>query len=48
MKFKYSVENLLKARNVEPERRPLLGYVTRNNGVTVWSGAFCAVRADAI
>jgi hypothetical protein len=41
---------LLKARNVEPEKQPLLGKgcVTSNNGVTVGSGVFCAVRVEAI
>jgi hypothetical protein len=41
---------LLKARTVEVEKQPLLGNggVTRNNGVTVGSGVFCAVHAEAI
>jgi hypothetical protein len=36
--------HLLKARTVEPEKPPLLGNgcVTRNNGVTVGIGVFCA------
>jgi hypothetical protein len=45
-----TVAYFLKARNVELEKRPLLGNscVTRNNGVTVGSGVFCVVRAEAI
>jgi hypothetical protein len=41
---------LLKVRTVEPEKQPLLdnGCVTRNNGVTIGSSVFCAVRAEAI
>jgi hypothetical protein len=41
---------MLKARTVEPEKQPSLGIgcVTRNNGITVGSGVFCAVRAEAI
>jgi hypothetical protein len=41
---------LLKARTVEPEKRPLSrnGSVTRNNGVNVGIGVFYAVRAEAI
>jgi hypothetical protein len=44
------VAYLLKARTVEPEKQPLLGNggVTRNNGVIVGSGVFCAVRSEAI
>jgi hypothetical protein len=44
------VAYLLKARTVEPEKQPLPGNgcVTRNSGVTVWSGVFCAVHAEAI
>jgi hypothetical protein len=46
----YIMVYLLKARTVEPEKQPLLGNdcVTRSNGVTVESGVFCAVRAEAI
>jgi hypothetical protein len=46
----YIVAYLLKARTVGPEKQPLLGNgcVTRDSGVTVRSGVFCAVRADAI
>jgi hypothetical protein len=45
-----TVEYLLKARIVEPVKRPLLckGYVTRNSGVTVENCVFCAARAQAI
>jgi hypothetical protein len=41
---------LLKARTVEPENQPSLsnGCETRNNGVTVESGVFFAVRTEAI
>jgi hypothetical protein len=41
---------LLKARTVEPGKQSLLGdgCVQRNNGVTVGSGVFYAVRAEAI
>jgi hypothetical protein len=44
------VAYLLKARIVEPEKQPLLsnGCVTGNNGITVRSGVFCAVCAEAI
>jgi hypothetical protein len=44
------VADLLKARTVEPEKQPLIdnGCVTCNNGVTVGSGVFCAIRAEAI
>jgi hypothetical protein len=44
------VAYLLKSRTVEPEKLPLLGNdcVTRNNGVTVGSGVFCAVRTEVI
>jgi hypothetical protein len=43
------VSYLLKARNVESEKQPLLcNYcVTRNHGVNVASGVFFAVRAKA-
>jgi hypothetical protein len=46
----YNVKFFLKARTVEPEKQPFLGngFVTRNNGVAVRSGVFCAVRAGAI
>jgi hypothetical protein len=45
-----AVAYLLKARTVEPEKQTLLGngYVTRNNAVTVGSGVYCAVRAEAM
>jgi hypothetical protein len=45
-----TVAYLLKARTVEPEKQPMLGNgcVTHNNGVTVGSGVFCAVRTEAI
>jgi hypothetical protein len=38
------VTYLLKARIVEPQKQPLLGNgcVTRDNGVSVVSGVFCA------
>jgi hypothetical protein len=38
------------ARTVEPQKQPLLsnGCVTLNNGITLGSGVFCAVRAEAI
>jgi hypothetical protein len=41
---------LLKARTVEQQKQPLLGNgcVTRNNGITVGSGVYCAVRAEAM
>jgi hypothetical protein len=44
------VAYLFKVRIVEPEKQPLLynGCVTRNNGVTVASGVFCADRTKAI
>jgi hypothetical protein len=44
------VAYLLIARTVEPESQPLLGSgcVICNNGVTVGSGVFYAVRAEAI
>jgi hypothetical protein len=44
------VAYLLKVRIEEPEKYPLLrnGCVTRNNGMTVGSSVFCAVRAEAI
>jgi hypothetical protein len=44
----HDVACLLKARNMKPEKQPLLGNgcVTRNTGVTVGSGVFCAVCAD--
>jgi hypothetical protein len=50
VRTKYIMAYLLKARNVEPAKQPLLGNgcVTRNNGVTVGIGIFCAVRAEAI
>jgi hypothetical protein len=40
----------LKAITVEPEKQPLLvdGCVTRNSGVTVGSGVFLAVHAEAV
>jgi hypothetical protein len=49
IKMKCIVARLLKARIVEPEEQSLLGngFVTRNNGVTVGSGVFYAVRADS-
>jgi hypothetical protein len=45
-----NVAYLLKARTVEPGKQPLLGNgcVTRNNGVIVRSGVFCAVRARTL
>jgi hypothetical protein len=45
-----TVAYLLKARIMEPEKQPLLGNgsVTRNNGVTIRTGIFCAVRAETI
>jgi hypothetical protein len=45
-----TVTYLVKARTVKLQKQPLIdnGYVTRNNGVTVESGVFCAVRAEAI
>jgi hypothetical protein len=44
------VEYMLKARTVELEKQQLLGNgcVTRNNGVTVGSGVFCEVSAEAM
>jgi hypothetical protein len=44
------VAYLLKAINVQPEKQQFLGNgcVTRNNGLTVGSGDFYAVRAKAI
>jgi hypothetical protein len=44
------VAYLLTTRTVKPERQPLLGNgcITRNNGVTVGSGVFCAVFTEAI
>jgi hypothetical protein len=41
---------LLKVRTVEPEKQLFLGNgcVTRNNGVTVGTGVFCAVRDEVI
>jgi hypothetical protein len=44
------VTYLFKARNVEPEKQPLIsnGCGTRNSVVTVGSGVFCAVLAEAI
>jgi hypothetical protein len=41
---------LLKARPVDPEKRPLLseGCVTGSSGVTVGSGVLCTVRAEAM
>jgi hypothetical protein len=44
------VTYLLKTRIVELEKQPLIGNgsVTRNNGVTVGSGVFCACRAESI
>jgi hypothetical protein len=46
----YIVAYLLKARTVKPEKQPLLGngFVTRNKGVTVGSGVFYVIRAEAI
>jgi hypothetical protein len=46
----YNVAYLLKATTVEPDKQPLLGNgcVTRNNGITVGSGVFCAARAEAM
>jgi hypothetical protein len=46
----YIVAYLLKARTVDSGKQPLLGNgcVTCNNGVTVESGAFRAVHAEAI
>jgi hypothetical protein len=45
-----TVAYLLEAMTVEPKKQPMLanGFLTRNNGVTVGSGVFCAVRAVAI
>jgi hypothetical protein len=42
--------SLLKARIVEPEKQSLQsnGSVTRNTGVTVGTGVFYVVRAEAI
>jgi hypothetical protein len=44
------VAYLLKARTLEPEKKPLLGNScgTGNNRVTVGNGAFYAIRAEAI
>jgi hypothetical protein len=44
------VAYFLKARTVKPEKKPLIdkGLVTSNNGVTVGSDVFYAVRAEAI
>jgi hypothetical protein len=44
------VAYFLKRRTVEPDKQPLLcnGCVARNNGVTVGSCVFCAVRAEVI
>jgi hypothetical protein len=45
------VTYLLKAKIVEAEKQLLLlgnVCVTRNSGLTVGSGVFCAVRAEAI
>jgi hypothetical protein len=46
----YIVDYLLKARTEEPGKQLFLGNgcVTRNSGVTLGSGVFCAIRADAI
>jgi hypothetical protein len=46
----YIVAYMLKAKIVEPEKQQWLGHgcETRNNGVTVGSSVFCAVRAEAI
>jgi hypothetical protein len=48
LKQSISVACLVKARTMEQEKHPFLGNgcVTCNNGVTVRSGVFCAVRAD--
>jgi hypothetical protein len=44
----HNVAYPLKARTAKPEKQPLLrnGCVTRNNGVTVESGVFSAIRTD--
>jgi hypothetical protein len=46
----FIVAYLLKARTVEPEKQQFLGNgcLTLNNGVTVGSDVFCAVRTEAI
>jgi hypothetical protein len=43
------VAYLFKARTAEPEKQPLLGNssVKCNSGISVGSGVFCAVRAEA-
>jgi hypothetical protein len=48
--MEHTVAYLLKARTVEPEKRPFLGNgcVTHNSGVTVGSGVLCASRTEAI
>jgi hypothetical protein len=45
-----AVAYLLKARTMEPDKQTLQGngYLTRNNAVTVRSGVFFTVRAEAI
>jgi hypothetical protein len=45
-----TIAYLFKARIVEPEKQPLLGNgsVTRNSGVIIQSGVFCAVRPEAM
>jgi hypothetical protein len=45
-----TVAYLLEARTVELEKQPLLGNgcITRNSGVTIGSGVFCVVCADAM
>jgi hypothetical protein len=45
-----TVAYVVKARTVEPQKQPLIdnGCVTRNNGVTVGSDVFCAVRVEVI
>jgi hypothetical protein len=46
--YKNAVPYLLKVRIVEAEKKPLVGNgcVTRNKGVTVGSGVFCAICTE--